>query len=580
MATLQFKISNQTVPPPVEWPSTVLEASFEDSSPQASVKETDFTFVAEAAQLLKDHIAGGLSGTTPGIFEGPAFQITAFNPGATITPFIGYVDLADDMIEDPRGVKIKAKVKRSEGIKTLEEAARGLMYGYLESVGAISNADYIDMPYLVEPETDFIELALLGITIYLMVQQLADAARAIAKDIAGIAGESAGGITGALGGVILAVANLAIIVIYAGVLIIYLKDLAEELIQNLISPIRYFKVVTLRTLLEKAAAHLGYTIASSIPELDTIHYQSSQIEDGSVLQGFPGSGIPKSGDYGYTFYEMLDLCQNRLLHARSVVTANGTLRMEPLNSPFWLNQSSYQIPGTLQAAETKAYNTKQLKTNFGLRFAHDDTNFYTVNDATDRSYEVITVPITQINPKNNGSKGAEFIETGCSLPTRKDQLSNVEIIVKAVASTIDGVINFFFGSSNYAQRVDDRVGMLKISSRTTSKPMLIPFNGIEIPIAHRQIWSARFLWDNYHNWRSFVDNNFGGQYIPYKGIKVPFSLDDFVSLIDFGYCTDADGNPAEIVNIAYQIDKDFAILDYRVKQVYTKNLREIKIAQI
>lgn len=570
---LQFFLNGQLAPPPVEWPDLQIEAVYDNKQVQPTITTSEFTFVNENAQVLKQWIEDGRNGTGPGIFEGVPFDIRSVSPSSVFDTFKGYIDLADDMLINPDPIEVQAKIKKASGRNTIADQSKGLTYGALQDAGLITDADFVNIPYIVEPEKDFIETALLGVTIYLMVQQLAEAIRRIVDDIGTISGILAAGISGSLGALILAIVQIAINIIYSALIINFLKDMIEELLEQLISPVRYFKAMMLRTMLEKGADKLGLTFQSSIADLDKIAYVPSQLTDGDLTTTASNPGIPQSQDFGYAYDELLTLCEEDLFNAQTVVKADGSMIMESLNAPFWQEQSTFVIPNTLLEKETVQYNTDELKTNIKIAFAIDQADFWTVNQYKGTSFEILTGPLTvPNNTKHVSIKGFDDNSIPLSLGNRKDELSNVEKLVKLLAEIIDGYISFFGGSSNFAQRVENRVGMMKISGRTFRIAKLVNFNGTDLDVNHRDTWSAKYLWDTYKNEVSFVENNFGGQWRPYKDIVIPFSFDNLLEVLDNAFCITGDGRSAKFESFLYNQDEQSVVANFRVREIYTKNL--------
>jgi hypothetical protein len=125
-----------------------------------------------------------------------------------------------------------------------------------------------------------------------------------------------------------------------------------------------------------------------------------------------------------------------------------------------------------------------------------------------------------------------------------------------------------------------RLYALRISEQFTGAPKVLNLAGVatlQLPTNHRDNLSAKALWNKYINKQSFVDNNFGGQYKIYRNIKVPFTLNDFISLKENSYFYDTDGARAKVDKISWKIGDDFAVIDYRKEFVYTRNLVETKI---
>lgn len=146
-----------------------------------------------------------------------------------------------------------------------------------------------------------------------------------------------------------------------------------------------------------------------------------------------------------------------------------------------------------------------------------------------------------------------------------------------MASGLDGLVDFFGGQGSAVEKITSRVGMLKLETDFVNIPKLMIMNNEnKLPANHKSVWSAKVLYDKYYIYNSFVGNNFtnANQWLLYEGVKVPFGFTDFLSLIDNSYFYNQNGNPAQVTKIEWNISRDYALLSYRVNEVYTKNLKE------
>ena len=82
------------------------------------------------------------------------------------------------------------------------------------------------------------------------------------------------------------------------------------------------------------------------------------------------------------------------------------------------------------------------------------------------------------------------------------------------------------------------------------------------------------MWDKYHNEKSFIQNNFGRQRRYIEDETIPFGLSDFVTLLDNSYFRDENGVVGKVVDIDWNMNRDFATISYWVQEIYTNNLQE------
>ena len=127
---IKVEVNGVNINPPLEWFDVGILATF-DSQTQANITTEQFTFVLESYTAIKQHIAGGLTGSTVGIFEGIPFSLTAYNQDNQYLAFNGFIDLYNNaQINDTTG-RIEASIKKINGLNTFADQLEGLDYGFL-----------------------------------------------------------------------------------------------------------------------------------------------------------------------------------------------------------------------------------------------------------------------------------------------------------------------------------------------------------------------------------------------------------------------------------------------------------------
>jgi len=564
---LSFFLDGKAIDPPKNWQDISIVATFDNDNVQANITTDDFDFVLSAKDVIDQRIAEGR------LFEGILNQIVASNTNRSITVFDGVIDPSDQLTEFIDRGFIRARIQKTESVNRLDQQLEGINFGYLESIGLITDADYVDVEYVIDPIDDGLDTAfLVFMSTYLtvlLVEQVATTARAIAI-AAGLASSS---ITGTIGATVFNIANAILETIKLALIVIAVFDLGTQLINAVVQPRRVHKGVKLKTLIEKACEHAGYALNSDIPE-QLVYLPSNTTPDQRgafsrlVSVGTIQKGIPKAQDYGYACLEAFELAK-RYLNGQ-VGIRNGEVILKPKDSDFWRSQSSYTIPDTL--IQTRRYNTEDLKGDKILAFDTDVSDEYTITEFTGTNYEVITSLIGEVDDKLNMIKGLEEINFNVCLGSRKERLNPFETVLKGLARLFDEVINVFGGRSNLVERVQSKVGLLRVSQNNHNKPKLLWQEGGQIPSNHRQLLSAKAIYDQYYVYDSFVAGQ--GQKILFDGIRTGFGLEDFVNLIENRYFRDAQGNICEAREVEWTMGKDFAVFNYSIRQRYTEQLQE------
>lgn len=579
-ALIRFLLDGVEVNAPLEWPDIEVLASFEDENVQANITTDSLTFVLEARDLIRNRIQGGLGGGV-GIFEGMPFEIQTYNNNGVYVAFKGLLDLTDGLQDDEDNGRIIVRLKKDDGLNSLDERLSAITFGSLEDKGLVGIEDYFDVEYNVIQKVQAEQIITTAIVSYLLFKEIANQIRSIGKDNGNTAGHAGGGATGPLAAAIFAAIIIILQLAYAGLLLALLIDLANDMIETFLPKKRKHKVAKFRRLLEVICQELGYNLVSPIEELEFLAYLPSNpnVDDVTAL-GFISDakgttkGIPNAQDYGYSGVEMFTLARNLFNAKIAIIGQDLHLRSE--NDPFWIKNSTYKMQSVILPA--KEYNTDELFGNVLLAFDTDIVDEWTIDNFTGTNFQVRTDANIVNNENQKFIKGFDNIQFPVCLGNRKDELTPLENALLPLAKTFDDITGIFGGGTNFAAKIKSSLGILKVSNNNHSKPKLLYLNNNnKIPVNHRDLWSARVLWEKYHSYKSFVDNNFFGQKIRYNGVNVPFGLDDFEELIQNSYFEDIDGRYGKITKVTWNIGSDKAVLDYWSREIYTRNLIEQKI---
>lgn len=550
-----------------------LLATFENGNAQANISSTEFEFVNEFAQSIRDWIEDGTTGGG-GIFQGipMSFMVTGQQP--SYMAFEGFLDMTKDF-EILNPTTVKGKISKDNGLQNLDDLASGLTWEYLYSEGILTTSDMEWIPYVIEKEFDWVAFGLLIMSIYVVTVQLIDLIKEIGQSLAS-------GITAPL--------LFALDIVYAGLLIAYVIDMIKDLIRMLLHPIKFTRGMRLQRLLDIGSNHLGYTYNTTISEISqgwiTLLPSADSVDEqlnadkqraGTVIFMLNSKGYPNARDYGYTFGEILSLV-NKTFNAK-IALKNGVIEQHSLNSAWWYQQSSFNMPDIL--LESKKYNTDAMASNFLISFTPDSQDKNVMENYKGTSFEVITTPITSPNVQQNCLVGLEEVEIPYALGIRKVRTSLIEDLMDFFIGIVTDIADFIqsvIGGGSSIPPITDRVGVLKVETDFLNVPKMLYLDPVtfKMPPDYLSRWSAKVLYMDYHIQKSFVGTNFTetNQWILHQGVRIPFGFADFLSLIDNSYFYDINGSPAQVTKIQWSVSKDFAVVDYKVNQVYTKNLQE------
>jgi hypothetical protein len=570
-ARLQLQIGGTATQGMPELLGVQVSAFFDSGNVQPAITSDTFELVNEARQAILAHIQAGR------IFEGLSFKIIASNSSRSVTIFDGFFDFREHS-DNPDTRKFTTRIMKRDALGTISERAQALTFGSMYDRGLITDSDFVGVDYVVEEPFDPLRVVTVSVTLYLLVKDLQDTAYNLAEGIATAAGILSAGVTGSAGAAIYTGLRLAAQIAVFAVKIVALIRLADQLV-NLLFPIqRQHKAATLRTLLTRSFAALGYEFRSNIAELDTYVYLASNtnLDQANVSTGFltsPGQisvGIPNIGDFGYRVNEMFDLCR-RLFRAAYYLDGN-TVTLAWVEDPTVKRVASYTLPdvGNLPYR----YNTDELTGNKILSFEYDSSDIWTIEDFGGTNYEIRTAATGITDQRTNLVRGQADVRFEVALGSRKSGLSAVESALAGLFSIIDQLAGVFGGSTGLSNFVTERIGLLRVSQNNTTKPKLLVLEGNRIPANHRERLSAKYLYEKYHFIDSFVLADGIGQAVIFENVRVPFGLEAFTQLIANSWAKDAQGRDIQITRLDWEIGADRAVISYRLRQRYTDLLTE------
>ena len=575
----KFLLDGLQLNAPLEWEDIKITAEYENDSIQPSLAIENFEFPLEARDAINKWIADGLTNGV-GIFEGMPFQLTLFNNQPIQENFKAFIDFTNGYKDFPEDGKVEVSIIKDDSLDNFFEQIEGTTYGYLESIGAVGTSNYQTIPYVVEKKFNMFEILMTSVILYLMIKELAEGINALADAITNAIAHVSGGITGTVAGAIYSVAKAILTLIYVAVILLAVIELAKKLLDTFLPPKRDHLGITLASAIRAVCTHFGYGYFSSIPYMDSVVYLPSNPNlDKKTLGGFISvtqgtqSGIPNVIDYGYKCDEMFQLIKNLFNAKISII--NGVVNIRSKNDPFWLQQSTWILPDIL--LDTKEYNTEEIKPERLLTFVTDLNDEWTIDNYLGTAYEIRTTQLTTIRKRAVLLKGLEEINFRTALGNRRDSLNAFEKFLKEVATVIDKTTGFLGGGTSFASKITSRIGILKVTNNWHSIPKLLYTQGTgKLSSNHRDLWNAKVLYDQYHNDKSFVLNNFYGQKTYYKGLTIPFGFEDYKQLTTNSYFL-FKGKQAKIIKFEWTIGTDTAVIDFWVREPYTYNLKETYI---
>ncbi len=566
-------IGGQDFGEPRNWQDLVIQMDWLNKKESASINITDLEFVLEANAFLQERILNGISGGV-GIFEGEPYTITVGNQQDPVYQFDGFLDFTDELTVIGEE-EISAGLKQIQGTDWLNDVADSFSFRYLQDQNIINTADFVKVPYVINYVPDGTQLLLLGISIYLIQKELFEQLDSLA-DIVGIGTDAATPVVSVfpgwdVGNTIYAVLRGAARAVYIASIVVALVNLINEVFAQLLPKRREHLGMTFRRMMERGCQYLNLTFQSGIPELDWVHIPAKDRRGGSSGE----TGVPGTNSSINTFGDLIRTLK-QIFNADFRIS-NGILRLE--RRDLFKTSGDYVIPAFFndqpRLLDRNGFNTDEIVANYNINFQFDSQDQNTLDDQTGLVFQAITTPIRTINQNLVNIKGLTEIVVPFSLGKAKQGLNGVEEVLKALGKAVDFLTGVLPGrGTNFAGKIEKRIGSLLMSSDFISFGKVVAMNGALLVKDQRGTVNARRLWDNYHFINSFaLVNGEHNQYFRYQGLRVPMSLEDFQKVLENNQCTDQDGNEAEIELVEYSPQLGSAVINYRIKKIYTNNLK-------
>ena len=569
-ARLNFYLNDQQIGAANNWQGISMSLDFDNDNVQPTIETDSLEFVLTESNTIRKWVQDGIDGSGPGIYEPMELRIELVSNGGKLDVFTGLLDMVNDMQFIDKN-KVLIKLIKKGGVDQLTERTQAISFAFLASKGEITKTDYVNVSYVLAHIPDFREVLIISITIFILIKEIQEQIKRIADLISDIAGLIASGISGFVGALIVLIARTITEIVYVIFIIIALKELMNQLISNLIAPLRNHKAMKLRVLLEKGATHLGYAFESTFflsPVFDSLAVLPIK-EKAPLKAPFDQfeTGFPTNKGGLYTYFEMLQFFK-QLINGKLVVRDNKIIIER---RDFFDNLTTFVLPDA-DLRESR-FNSEEIQANLNIQFLideKDDTTLinYDINNTT---FQRTTEPKIVIEKQNVQIKGLEQVNLPVSLPTRKESLTSVEKLLLQVTKLVD----LFVGGNFFSSKITGRLGVLSLGNDFTGTPKIIPMALNKIRPTYREIMSAKVLHDDFYFINSFVPTPINhNQFRRHQGVRIPFCFEDYITLSENPGFTTKDGREGRFEKIEGNPDGGFATVDIRIKEVFTTNLKD------
>jgi hypothetical protein len=517
----------------------------------------------EALTLIQAHLS------SQGPFEGMPYTIQ-MEGGITLEY---YVDFTEQAIF--RDHEIEVKIKRRGGKDQFFENADGLTFELMKAKGI--NFDLISAPYVIIKD-NVVEVGIsMAIALYVMTRELIQAIRDLATAIENLVQAVTPNATlpplPPLGSIIKLALAVVAQLIYTAFLLVAVIKMAQQLFDLIFPKVRYYNACKVKELLSKGCQYLGFsfqsTLLNSISGLSILPVPILK-EKKSIWEYLQNDlnfafnkGYPTASDSTPTLGSLITAIETQFNAKTKVI--NGVVYLEIRT--FWQNITPNAIiPAlALQGERQDEYflNTDEAWKRYYIHYQVDYSDTHTLDyyDPTDAEYS--TEPVSPINADLVTIKGLNDINIPFALGSRKNKLNWLEKFVKGFFEVVDSVTGVFGGGTNFASIIENRIGVLQISSQFFSQTKMMYLVGGKQPANYMDFLSAPNLWNKYH----YINQIQLNSYKVRNEIRTRISSQDFVDLLGNNYA-EINGTISEILRIEYIDEKSYALISYKEPDNY------------
>lgn len=427
----RFYIDGVEVTEPNNYALNEIELNFDSGSDNAQISIDTWELgvgdpanPSDAETKARQHLANGLTGGV-GVGEGKPFAIYLDANGTQVQLFDGYLDLWSAKYECG---KITAKAVQQGKLDWLESGVAEVSFEYLASLGLITEADYVLVPYVISTIPNNREAFMATITIFIITSEII----AQVQDILEKTAEAANPFEASV------IVRLVLRIVYIATLLVAIIKLIIDTFNLIVQPIKYHACMYVNDLLRIGATHLGLTYSSSFLQAAPLNklvilptkFQTKKNTDGifKAVQGLFDKN--KTGQQGYPSngYTFADLLSDIKLQFNAKLVMDGTnLKIEKQN--FNLSNTLFQVPAIERTEFT--LNADDFYSNIFIKYQTDINDRNTIQEYKGTSYQVQIVPISVINPKMRLTKRLQTININFALAKRKTELTFPEKIGRA-----------------------------------------------------------------------------------------------------------------------------------------------------
>lgn len=491
-----------------------------------------------------------------------------------------------DLSEGFRIAKTQAEIsiKKFKAKDNVVDNLNYLTWEYLKQNGGITDADMVQIPYVVIKENQAEMLISTAIGIYIIADNIAESVAKTARLIGDLVAASTPSpapptVATPIGLIIRYALLIALELAKLVLLTIALRQLFKQLFELIWPSVRYYKAMTFDKLLRIGLGSENITYQSSlqnhfkkctvipvpIDEKKKKWFEVVETIDDRILN----RGYPTSSDTIPTVMSLIDeIC--KMFNVRPYLRGSvlhlepeGWLWNQPMTTLSYNKNDQEGIEQVLTCDTSEIWNTKIIS------YTNDSADKMLFDNPKGLRVEYKAIP-NNLAPLDERTiiRGLVDIRINFALGTIKSE-TWLEKQVKKLAKAVDN-----FLGTGFLAKVKKRDGVLAVSASQFSVTKMIYQQGGKQLKDYVSIIGANALYTNWHT----IDEPKNKIFRTYNDMPIPMNNEQFLFLLDNNIVSLEGVKNGEVLNCEYNPELNTANVSYRIQdKVWGKNITTIKV---
>jgi hypothetical protein len=354
------------------------------------------------------------------------------------------------------------------------------------------------------------------------------------------------------------------------------------LIELIFPAVRNFKANKAKSLIQQGCAFLGYEFQSTfLDELSGLTILPVPLiqNNESIFDVLIGNSTtaynkpyPSASDGVSTLGALIE--EIKKVGNAELKLIGNTIHLERRN--YFENVSSQSFVNTLNIQDKRenayTFNFNECWKRYYLHYQFDPQDSHTMDKLEGLQAEYSTELINSVNTDISLIKGFVDQSIDFSLGYRKDKFTFVEEQAEILANLCDSVVSSLGGDGSLSHAVQNRIGVLQISSQYFSKTKLLYTVGGKQPPNYMTKISATALYNKYH-----YINEISHNLQEISSASIPFTSKQIEALISNNYIYDQNGDQYKILTFNWVNGSQIAEVEYSTKSDKGTNTQTLKI---